>query len=378
MDTPNAAPTGAPAVTSGTTETVTATRVAAEAGDVSTFLEADRAARGGKPVEKITRAKTPDAAVSGRPAVQGKGGAPAKGPTPADADADARLTARIREAVDTSTADLRRQNEDLRKRLEPAAGKKEEAAPAGAAAEHKRYLAMPDAPKLADFDTTAEHTAALAVFINDKRHEERLEAGRQEATTLEKAKADIDRVKTFHGRIQEYKAVDPEFASKLTPEVKALHGFARLQQINAERAEAGQAELPATVDHAIAEEVYDSAVPAQMALHLSQNPADLATLRACKTPAALLKAFARLEDKVAGSAGADAASTSKQPTAAELRASAAAAVDRHVSKQDPPAPSLGKAGSGVNPLKRALDTGDVGAFLELDRQERAERRGLVR
>lgn len=379
MDTTIAAPAGA-ATADVTTETVAATTVAAEKGDVSTFLDADRAARVGKPFEKVQRTKAEPAKTGAGAAVAGKGGEPAKGPSAADRDADERLTARIREAVDTSTTELRRQNKELLDRINltpaPGAGKKDDA-PAGDAskAEVQRYLAMPDAPKLDDFaGNVTEHAAALSVFINDKRHAERVDADRHEATGLERAKQNIERVRTFHGRITAYKQTDPEFAAKLTPEVKAIHGFARLQQINAERSARGEAALPATVDHAIGEEIYDCDAPAQVAVYLSEHPQELAALRACTTPQQLTRAFTRLETKLTGAAAPAAASPDKHPTPADLRAQADAVVDRSVSHAPPPAPSLGKAGSGVDPLKKAVDTGDIGAFLELDRQSRAEKR----
>lgn len=382
MEPTAAAPAGAPAA-NVTTETVSATTVAAEKGDVSAFLDADRSARQGKPAEKITRPKPVDAKASAAP-VAGRGGEPAKGPSAADAAADERIRTRIQDAIDTSNAELRRQNQELTDRLAAAGAVKDDkaGAPTGEAPkkgseDYKRYLAMPDAPKLTDFggDTTA-HAAALSVFINDTRHAERLEADRHRETAFGRAQADIERVTTFHGRINEYKQTDPEFASKLTPEVKGIHGFARLQQLNEQRVARGEAPLAATVDHAIGEEIYDSAAPAQVAVYLSEHPQELAALRTCKTPQQLTRAFTRLEDKVrgTGATAAAAASPDKPPTTAELRARADAVVDRSVSSAAPPAPSLGKAGTGVDPLKKAVDAGDIGAFLELDRQSRQEKR----
>lgn len=382
-----ATPSGA---TPETTETVSATRAAADTGNVSAFLEADRSAREGKAPEKVTRPKTPatpDATrASGRPhaaSVAGKDGAPASGPSAADRAADERLTARIREAVDTSTAQLRRDNEDLRRRLESSARPPEPKGPAGEpeprTPEYKRYLAMSDAPKIEDFDSIAEHNAAMAVFVNDTRHAERVAAERRGTADLERAESDIKRVQTFHGRIEAFKQTDPEFASKLSPEVKALHGFQRLQQVNAERAAQGQAPLNATVDHAIAEEIYDSEIPAQVAAHLSAHPDDLAALRQAKNPEQLIKAFGILEHRLKAGTGAGAVTTPDKPaTPAELKDRAAAVVERSVSSASPPAPSLGKPGTGVDPIKKAVDTGDIGMFLELDRQAMAERRGLRR
>lgn len=389
------------------TETVSATRAAADAGDLSTFLEADRQSKAGKPPAPVTRPKTdpakePKRGEPGRPnapaPVAGKDGTPAAGPSAADAAADERLRTRIQDAVTTATAESTRRIAELEARLaentrQPAPAKAEVPAgePAKNTPEYKRYLAMPDAPKAEDFESVLEHSAAVALFINRKVGEENAEATRNGANAYEKTKQAVERVKSFHGRINTFKEANAALlvdngqgvkVLPLSPEVKALHGYARLQEMNAERQKAGQPPLPATVDHAIAEEVYDSDIPGEVGMYLSQHPEELGALRQCKTPAALIKAFGRVEDKAraqfTATAGSAEATTEKPPTAAELKERAAAAVDRSVSAAKPPAPSVGKAGAAVDPLKKAVDTGDVGMFLELDRQAMAERRGIRR
>ena len=388
--------TATPETSAGTaeTETVSATRAAADAGNIGAFLEADRASRTGKPSAAVTRPKAaPAAGEKAAAAVPGKGGKPATGPSAADRDADARLTTRIREAVETSTSQLKADNEALKRRLDEATrAPRTETAPTTPEAskgtpEYKRYLAMPDAPKVEDYESIIDHNAAMAIFIADTRHNERVAAERSGQAHFERAKQDIARVETFHGRINEHKKTDPEFAAKLSPEVKAMHGFGRLQQANAERQARGEPLIPASVDHAIAEELYDSEIPAQMAVHLSEHPEDLAALRKSPNPNALLKAFGRLEDRVRAGGktaeetgtGGDGAGTNHQPsTAAALREQAAAVVERSVSSAAPPAPALGKPGTSVDPMRKAIETGDIGMFLELDRQAAAERRGLKR
>lgn len=393
MDTTTTAPAGAAAESTGAagggeTVKVSAQVDAASKGDVSGFLEADRAARAGKPLEKVERPKI--VARNGAAAPAGKGGEPAKGPRPADVAADERLTSRIREAVDTSTAELRRINADLVARLEgkggQAAGKEKTNPGAGtvppernAVAEVKRFLAMPDAPKIEDFDSITDHNAAVSLFITGKQAEERAAADSESRSAFGRAEREIERVKTFHGRINAYKEKNPEFAKELTPEVGGLHGFGRLQQVNAERAQRGEAPIAATVDHAIGEEIYDSEAPAEIAVWLSKHPEDLAALRACRNPPALLRAFAKLEARVTGIPAAPAPATaganSKQP-AADFRSRAEAAVDRSVSSAPPPAPTLGKAGTQGDPYRKAVESGDVGMFLELDRQQMADRKGI--
>lgn len=380
MTVENGAPAGAAAGTeTAGTETVTATIAAADAGDVSSFLDADRAARQGKPLAPVERPKI--VAKDGKP-VTGRNGEPAKGPKPADAAADERLTARVREAVDTATADARREIAELKARIPAAkveAPKVETKTAAAAAVEDfKRIAALPDAPKAEDFETTTEHAAALSSFVNETRSAERAAATRDTEAQVGRERASIERVKTFHGRINDYKATDAgkEFAAKLTPEVRALHGYARLQSDNMARTTRGESPLPATVDHAIAEELYDSEAPGQMAVYLSEHPDDLAALRACPNPPAVIKLFTRLESKALGTTAPASAGTEEPQTDAAVRASADAAIDRSVTKAKPPAPKVGKAGSSVDPLAKALEDGDVGMFLELDRQARAEKRGL--
>jgi hypothetical protein len=384
--TPEATTTGAAAGPAAVeTETVSATRAAADAGDVSKFLDADREARAGKAPARVERPKASveeKRGAPGRPnaaSVAGKSGEPAKGPTAADRDADERLTARIREAVDTATAGSKAEIDALRRQLaEKAPAGEPTNTPAKTEPAYKRYLAMPDAPKVEEFESVLEFNAAVSHFIAGKMHAEELEAGRAGAAGVERTRQELKRVETFQGRIKAYKDADPTFSpAVLSPDVRQLHGFSKLAEINEKREAAGQPALPATVDHAIAENMYDSEYPGQIARYLSDHPEELATLRACANPRALDRAFVRLEGKVSASPAADkqpAATTTTQTTAAD----AEAVVDRSVTKHSPPAPTFGKAGSAADPFKQAVEKGDVGMFLQLDREQMAAKRGLSR
>lgn len=376
----DATPAGAAADSAPVTETVSPQVVAAEAGDFSAFQEADQAKREGKAPAKIERPKI--AARDGK-VVTGKDGQPAKGPTAKDSDADARLSQRVKDGIDTATADLRRQLDDLRAentRLRPVE-KKDEPAKATEAerqsAEFKRIAALPNAPKAEQYDTTTEHAAALSAFVVKTQGDERAAHDRDVDQQHARETASIERVKTFHGKINEFKATEAgkDFSAKLSDDVKGLHGYGRLQHDNAARVARGEQPKDATVDHAIGELLYDADAPAQVGLYLSEHPEELVALRACTDPPKLTKAFARLEDK-AKAAYVSEEATETQP-AADLAHAAEAAVDRSVTKAKPPAPQVGKAGSGKDPWKHALETGDVGMFLELDRAQMAEKRGLT-
>jgi hypothetical protein len=418
------------------TEVVTAEHAAAEAGDFSMFQQSAQERRQGKPRENVARPKAAkvegdagrqakagtDAGAAGRPAaaVAGKGGAAATGPTDKDREADERLTTRVREAVDTATAESTRRIRELEEQL--AAQRRptstEKAGASGGTgsttpterkgpltkAEIAAFQAMPGAPKLEDkgadgaylYDTPAEHAVALSEFIRETREAERTTASRRSADVVERVKREAARVSTFSDRIEAFKRENADLlvdngkggkAVPLSPEVAGLHGYAQLHTINQQREARGLPPLPASVDHAIAEELYDSEIPMHVARHLSEHPEELATLRGATSTAQLTRMFGGLEQRVragmpaAGSAGGAAAAgaaaaagnPSKQPTAAELRREAEAAVDRSVSSTKPLNGTLGRAGaSDSDPEEAAIAKNDFAGFQEIQRARRLE------
>jgi hypothetical protein len=209
-------------------------------------------------------------------------------------------------------------------------------------------------------------------------------------------KREAARVSTFSDRIEAFKRENADLlvdngkggkAVPLSPEVAGLHGYAQLHTINQQREARGLPPLPASVDHAIAEELYDSEIPMHVARHLSEHPEELATLRGATSTAQLTRMFGGLEQRVragmpaAGSAGGAAAAgaaaaagnPSKQPTAAELRREAEAAVDRSVSSTKPLNGTLGRAGaSDSDPEEAAIAKNDFAGFQEIQRARRLE------
>lgn len=391
------------------TEKISAGWAAAAAGNVTEFQDAERAKREGKPLAAVERAK-PDAKVDAAPRPAGKQGAPAKGPSAADREADARLTARIKEAVDTSTAELSRKNRELEAELSthrasrstaPASGPAPSTTPRPAqgpltSADIKRYSDLSDAPRLDAKDaqgnflygTAHEHGVALSLFIQGKRSEESATAERDTATRDARAKQHVERVQGFAGRVEAYRQAHPDqlvdngkgekVALPLSQEVAGMYGFARLEQVNAERQHQGQPPLQATVDHAIAEEIYDSEVPVDVARYISDHPEALADLRQARDPRELAKRFDRLEQKVRSGAAPVTGATppapaQTKPSAADARRKAEAAVDRSVSSTRAEGTTLGRPGAAeTDPEEVAVRTGDAGGFLETQRQKRQE------
>lgn len=420
----NGTPAGAtPAAVAGAeNEVVTAERVAAESGDFGTFKDAASERRQGKPRPDVSRPRKADAATTekpvaaggaaGRQPVAGRDGQPAAGPSDKDREADERLTARIKEAVDTSTAELRRKNQELEERLAASTrtGSKPEertgATPPAAGerkgpltkAEIAAYQAMPGAPKLDDkdpktgeylYESAEQHRLALGEFIRETRENERRADEGRRRQHAEAETREINRVKTFRERIQTHKDAHPERLVdngqggkmlKLSPEVGGLYGWSTLAAVNQDRKAKGLAELPATVDHAIAEELYDSEIPGPVGEYLSAHPEELATLRTATNPAQLTRMFGALEERVrkagapaAAAGAAPAADSTKTKPAADVRREAEEAVARSVSSTKPLSGNVGRGGgTESDPEAKAVESGDIAGFMAIQRQRRVE------
>jgi hypothetical protein len=279
---------------------------------------------------------------------------------------------RVRRAVEAATADLRAQLDQLK--AAPPAPRSEAPAPAAPAAPatpekkepaYKRYLAMPDAPKLADFDSVEEHSAAMAVFIDEQRTEERATADRQRTESDSLTEAQRIRSDKFVKQLHDARATDPEFVNKLTPEVRNdVKPFAALKP--------GEASGPINV---IGEQVYDSPIAPKLLLHFSQHPEDLKRLITVPAdiqalPAAarvrahtqwMVREFGKLEGRLESPATPAAPSTPKPKT---LTDAPPAAVD------------LGRRpAEAADPKAGAVKRGDTRAYREIRRQERLARLG---
>jgi hypothetical protein len=144
----------------------------------------------------------------------------------------------------------------------PATPAAQEPAPAPAAPEWKKYRDMADAPKMADFDSVEDHAAAMALFIADKRADDRARVDQERSTAEQLTAAQQQRVETFVTQLHDARAADPEFVNKLSPVVRDhVKPFAALRP--------GENSGPVNV---IGELVYDSPIAPKVLLHLSTNP----------------------------------------------------------------------------------------------------------
>lgn len=204
MDAPT--PPAAPAPpTEPVAPPLTATEAAVVANDFPAFDKADRAARAGKPLPapEVTPVEepAPEAAVPEPPKLSKR---------------QQDTNDRIREATERATADLRAENERLRAAAPPVERPRTEAPPAETPVQMaKRYAALPDAPKLADFDTIEEHHAAMALFIEDKRYHERSTEARSRAEYDQEEQRVRASSKGIFEALEARKKTDPEFYDRL-------------------------------------------------------------------------------------------------------------------------------------------------------------------
>lgn len=120
---------------------------------------------------------------------------------------------------------------------------------------------------------------AIQAELATREQQQRAQAERETLT-----RAQQDRAEKFRAAITDATKADPEFISKVSPEVLSLKPLSAL--------------LPgeqATVRHAIAEELLTSPVAPQLMRHFTDHPEVLSALEASPSPAALLKAFGKLE-----------------------------------------------------------------------------------
>lgn len=354
-------------------ETIPATEAAilrgAQDGNTSDYRAARRAERAGTPLAAVPApAPTPDSSATAAPE-----------PERHLSRRQQQINARAEKAVDSATAALREENARLKAEVEaqkvprgipaptvqPAQPAPIPAAPAPAAPSWKqdleRYKAMPDAPKLAEFDTIEDFGIAQQLFVSEKRAEET----RQRAEATATIDAQRVRIETFVGQLNEARTADPEFVNKLSLDVKEhVKPFSALR--------VGEVGGPMNI---IGEQVYNSPIAPKVLLEFSAHPETLQRLIAVPSHLAALpagqararlhiewmvKEYGKLEGRL---------ETLSAPAAARPQPKTLTAVPA----QDE---TLGtRPSSAADPKSAAIRTGNTRAYREMRRQERLAERG---
>jgi hypothetical protein len=374
-DATGAAPAQAPAPTDSSSPAspppVSAARAAAETGDFGAFDRAEVAKKQGKPLPDVARP-----AAAAQPGADGDAGAPEPGE---------RAVSKRQQAINDYERRIAQQDQRLRE-LEsriarpapdqavasdapPPPNGQQPPAPETAKQRAARYLALPDAPKVDDFDTYPEYTAAQTLFLQDQLQAEAADvASRRQAQQAQHDRL-IARDQTFRERLTAAHAADPAFVTGLSDEAKSLGGIDYARR-------SGVTPGPA---HIIGELLYDSPQAVPFLKYISANPQALAQLIALPEAVArvapqwrakahidhLVTEFRRLEGRLAYEAERAAADTAPRDDEAPPSS---------VSSAPPPPPTLTKAGRSSDPARSALERGDFAAFDAADVARRARQR----
>jgi hypothetical protein len=365
-----AAPAQAPAPTPAPAP-VSAERAAADAGDFGAFDRAHVAKREGKTVPQPAE---PARAQAASPAPTGE--APAVDPA-----ASAQPVSNRQQKINEYERRIAEQEQRIRAleasrsptpqgpapNGQPPTSAPAQPPPASQKERVARYLALPDAPKVDDFDTYPEFNAAQTLFLQDKLGEEQATVQRQRDAQTQRLHALASRDDAFRERLTAAKEADPAFVASLSDEAKSLGGIDHALRSGRQ---------PGPV-HIIGELVYDSPHAAAFLRHISADPQALSALVAPPAHLArvppqwrakahidhLVTEFRRLEGRLAY----EASLTASDPAGSSAPPSS-------VSAAPPPPPTLGKAGRSTDPVRSALARNDFTAFDEAEMEKRRRQR----
>jgi hypothetical protein len=248
--------------------------------------------------------------------------------------------------LDAEIADLREKlriraalREELAQAPRPAADAKpaESSTAKPTVAEWQRYRQHPDAPKVEDFGEYEDFVAAQAVFVADRRFEERQARERADAESRGRLSETQQHITGFHNRLKAAREKDPAFDSKIDPGL--------LEVVPAFALRPGEALGPANV---LLQECVKSEAAPDLLAYFSTQEGQAAWQRVCSapTPAEMLKRFGRIEARFL-SDGAPAAPAAAIP----------------VSSAPPPPTTLGtRPPSAPDRAGAAVKAGDFSAY----------------
>jgi hypothetical protein len=325
---------------------------AATKGDFTAFQDASRAERRGTPQAAVD--VTPPAPVTPPAASAPEAAVTPPAPvTPQLSKRQQEANERTRLAVEHATADLRAENERLRAQ---AGTPPAQTPPAPAEPEWKRFAAMPDAPKLADFESVEDHTAAMSYFIATTIQQETQTAAQRDQFETQRQRFLTERSDKYTANLQAAADADPEFLNKIPPAVATARPLSGLA--HGERA---------TFANVAAEAAFRSEHPDVLLTYLHAHQDEVVTI-ASLPPSEWLPSLIHLDGRLSGS---------PTPAAPAAPAPAASALPSPISAAPPPPPTIQRAGSSADPKQVALENGDYASMQQHWRAERAAKRATA-
>jgi hypothetical protein len=334
--------------------TQTAVHAAVASGKTSEYRTARRAERVGKPLAAVSVDPSASAPADPDPDPTPAATAAADVPKLSRKERDQQdANDRIRKAVESATADLRAEVA----RLKSPAPAQDQPKPAEATAapdkgtpEYKRYQAMPDAPKLQDFDSIEDHGTAMSLFIAKALFAEHADAGKRQEADAARLKDFTTQIDTYSERLRKSAAADPQLKTKIAPDILQARPLSSLSP---------EQKKTATFANYIAETGFHSENPAALYTYLTSNEADATRIANLGSPEAVERALTLLDGKLSASAAVVPAAPKPKPK----------------TLTDAPAPldTLGsKATETTDPLTSAVKRGSTREYRALRRQQRAD------
>jgi hypothetical protein len=201
-------------------------------------------------------------------------------------------------------------------------------------------------PQEAEFASYSDYVKALGQWSARQAFREEQAAIRAHQVEAEHARALSDTAKSAADRLEAARARDPEFDTKIHPQLLAVVPASALPD-----------DAPVGPQHILADEILRSEVVDQLLVHFSAQPADWQRLCALPTPAALMRAFVQLESSFARG---EASASGHNPS---------------ISQAPTPPVTLGRKPSADNadPGLVALRKGDFAAYMESENRKEVSR-----
>lgn len=195
--------------------------------------------------------------------------------------------ARLKEQL-AETDRLERELHERQARLRTPAQPKPDATQDSSPAEKKRafdqYANDPRAPKLDAFDDYNAWAVEMMDFISDRKLEQRDTQAREQHAQFEQQRELQTAVDTSKTRFNAFVEQTPDFAERVNPGLLNIAPISALKEGD-----------PIGPHNFIAEQIWRSEFPGELALHFSEHPTEFQALCDLNDPAAITRRIGRIE-----------------------------------------------------------------------------------
>lgn len=165
-----------------------------------------------------------------------------------------------------------------------------------------KYASDPKAPKLEAFESYDAWAIEMMDFITDRKFEARETEAQQRSQELAKARELETAVESSATRLKAFAEKTPDFHSRVRPELLNIAPISALKEGD-----------PIGPHNFIAEQIWRSEYPGELALHFSEHPEEFQALMALPDPAAILRRIGRIEARFGEQSEAESRETKPVP-----------------------------------------------------------------